>query len=506
MKLKLLRALISGKLKSILDRQLALTLFFGLIIAVVNLVITLNVIATMVIIILVIALAIFEKSFSRGWLFLLGACLLFPAIKIGENIFLADLFMLILVVVSLAQFAFESSHFFIDKISYSFFLFLLTGVCFIVFSFIFNGSVQEQIWSIFISFLLIWMLLFVFQYFFQTKKRIIRFLILIAVTGVMHAFYGIIMFLGNWQSATGTGIIFSISNQPLFNGARKQISGFLGVGTEALIGHNFLASLLAVSFLSTLGLILYHFKKNPNVISENKKIIEKKTIVFFLFLIIQFIGIILTFSYASLISASIGTLIIGIMLRNNKIIIPAIALIIALTVFIPRFSSSFDSSAFGNFENLNKIVKHWIMGNGVIFSKDKTAVISGNIFNSYLFIWNYYGVLGLLILLSMFYKFFIDIYQSYKKAQGQERLLLTVITGIFIAFILEGFSGNILIFGPTAIVFWLFYAVVLNLKNNLIPISFILNSGLFSNTSGFFIGGRIKNLDGIRKRIRIGNI
>jgi len=104
----------------------------------------------------------------------------------------------------------------------------------------------------------------------------------------------------------------------------------------------------------------------------------------------------------------------------------------------------------------------------------------------------------------MFYKFFLDIYLSYKKSQGQERLLLTVAVGIFIALLLEGFSGNVLIFGPTAVVFWLIYAVVLNLKNNLIPVSFIMKSGLFTNNLGFFSRKKVKSIDGIRKKINNG--
>jgi uncharacterized protein with PQ loop repeat len=41
-----------------------------------------------------------------------------------------------------------------------------------------------------------------------------------------------------------------------------------------------------------------------------------------------------------------------------------------------------------------------------------------------------------------------------------------VIVSVFGVFLLEGLSGNILIFGPTAVIFWLMYGIILNLGNH----------------------------------------
>jgi len=494
-------ASILTKYKDIFDRQIIFILIIGVITTVMNLIITLDLIASIVVAILFMALAVFSRSFSKGWLFLLGVSLLFPTIEIGKNIFLFDLFLFILVVISLIQFTFENNQFFIDKISFNFFLFLLVGASLVVFSYIFNGSVYQPIWRVALSFLLMWMLLFVFQYFFQTIKRIRRFLLLVVLIGVVHSFFGIIAFIFNWQVFSSMGIVIGKHGGAIFGLIKKQISGFLGIGLGSTVGHNFLATFLVISILSTLGMIMYYNKMLSKKKSKNAK---KYEVIFLILLAIQSIGIILTFSYSSLISVSLGALIIGIIIRNNRIIIPSAVLIIIFTVFVPRFFPSFNTGALTNFSNINKITEHWIMGNGIIFEKSKANVISGDIYNSYLFIWNYYGILGLGILVSMFYKFFLDIYLSYKKSQGQERLLLTVAVGIFIALLLEGFSGNVLIFGPTAVIFWLIYAVVLNLKNNLIPVSFIMKSGLFTNNLGFFSRKKVKSIDGIRKKINNG--
>ncbi|MDD3607281.1 MAG: hypothetical protein PHQ20_00575 [Candidatus Moranbacteria bacterium] len=487
-------------LKEIFDRQTTIVLFFGLIMGIINLALTLNIEATLIIFILAVAMAVFIRSFSKGWLFLLGVALIFPAFRVGDFL-LFDFFLVLIIVLTLAQFIIENMKFEFNPIYFKFFLFILIGVSFIVFSYIFSGNVQLPVWKILLSFLLIFFLFFSFQYFFQTRKRIKRFLVLIVVSGTIHSLFGIVSFLLNWQIIPGMGVINGQAENALWGLSQGKISGFLGINLESLIGHNFLSAFLVMSIISTAGLI-FLLETDRGKMNNSKT--SKQKIFLVLALTIQSIGLFLTFSYSSLISVSLGILIMGIITRNNRVIFFSTGLIILFTVLAPRLFSFSGSAEIMNFDHIIKIFKHWIMGNGIISERNRADIISGGLFNSYLFLWNYYGLFGFFALLSILYSFFIDIYLSYKKAHGQERIMLAMITGIFMASIIEGFSGNVLVFGPTALVFWLFYAVTLNLKNNLIPVSFIMKSGLFFNGWGFFIRKKTKAIDSAKRRVEPG--
>jgi len=483
--------------KEIFDRQTTVALFFGLVMGIINLVLTLNIVATLIIFVLTVAMAVFIRSFSRGWLFLLGVTLIFPAFRVGNDFFLFDLFLVLIIILTLTQFIIENRKFEFGPIYFKFFLFTLVGTSFVFFGYIFNGSAQLPVWKILLSFLLIFFLFFSFQYFFQTRKRIKRFLVLIVISGAIHSFFGIISFLFNWQIIPGMGVISGQAENALWGLSQGKISGFFGVNLESLIGHNFLSAFLVISIISTAGLI-FLLEADRGKVDDQKT--KRQKILLVLALVIQSVGIFLAFSYSSLISVSLGILIMGIITRNNRVIFFSAGLVVLFTVLAPRLFSFSGSVAIMDFDHIGKIFEHWIMGNGIISERGKADIISGGIFNSYLLVWNYYGLFGFFALLSILYSFFIDIYLSYKKAHGQERTMLAMITGIFVAIIVEGFSGNVLVFGPTALVFWLFYGVTLNLKNNLIPVSFIMKSGLFFNGWNFFTRKKTKAIDSVKKR------
>jgi hypothetical protein len=485
-------------LKKIFDKQTAVVLFFGLVMGIINLALTLNIEATLIIFVLTMAMAVSIRSFSKGWLFLLGVAIIFPAFKVGDFL-LFDFFLVLIIVLTLAQFIIEDRKIEFNSVYFKFFLFVLIGISFIVFSFVFSGNVQPLIWKILLSFLLIFLLFFSFQYFFQTRKRIKRFLFLIVVSGASHSLFGIVSLLLNRQIIPGMGVINGQAENALWGLSQGKISGFFGVNLESLIGHNFLSAFLVISIISTAGLI-FLLEADQKKVGNPK--INKQKIFLILALIIQSIGLFLTFSYSSLISVSLGILIMGIIIRDNRVIFFSTGLVILFTVLAPRLFFFSGSVEIMNFDHIAKIFKHWIIGNGIISEQGSANIISGGIFNSYLFLWNYYGLFGFFALISILYSFFIDIYFSYKKAHGQERIMLAMITGIFIASIIEGFSGNILVFGPTALVFWLFYAVTLNLKNNLIPASFIMKSGLFFDDWGSFIRKKTKAIDSARRNAR----
>lgn len=443
----------------------------GVVVAVLNLVLTLNLMATVIIFVLVMALVIFFQSFSQGWLFLLGVALLFPAFNIGvTNLFLFDLFLVILVIISLSQFIIENHKipFNSNKLSFYFFLIFLIGASILFFNFLFGGQTEKQVWQICFSFILYWFLLISFQYFFQTAKRIRKFFYLLIIIGVVHSVFGLAMFLGGWQTSLGMGISGGNLHHVIFDSIRYKINGFLGIGLEEVVGPNFLAAFLVISIITTLGFYLLKKIKDQDrgiLEAENLRIIFKKYYLLIL-LTIQVIALVLTSSYLSLISLMLGVLTIGILLRRKKIVVFAITLTILLTAILPIFNSASKANLSNYFDGIQVVKDNWVLGNGINYKHEGIAEVESSIFNSYLFIWNFYGVAGIIVLMAMLLRYFMNIYEGYKKTEEltETRVWLAIITAIFVSFIIEATSGNVIIFGPTAIVFWLLYAIVVNLK------------------------------------------
>jgi len=462
-------------------------------IALLNLVLTLNVLATVLIILLMIAIFIFSKSFSRGWLFLLGITLLFPTIKLGSSgISLFDMLLALISIIGMLKLALTDKKVLKNKLTFPFFLLFLVSFSYIFFSLAFGLAIKSMLWKIILNMAMIWFLLVGFQYFFQTQKRIKRFFILLISVATIHSVFGILMFLGGWQTSIGMGISSGSSQHLIFDQNTYQINGFLGIGLEDEIGANPLPSFLVVSILSTLGLMTLN--KQQEKVLVKKKVGRKKKIRFLdglhkvrrfrgklknrkLFrdrvwmiglVLIQAIALFLTFSYSSLVFLGIGVIVMGILTREKKLITSAMIYLVFLTVVFPSIHSSIEIVSKENlihwFNSLETIGSNWIFGNSI--NPAQRGFVS--IYNSYLLFWGTYGLLGFLIFARVLWSYFKDIYKKYESTEKGERVWFVVVASCFVSLLLEGLTSNVLIFGPTAIVFWLMYGIILNLgKSNI---------------------------------------
>ncbi|MDA3814998.1 MAG: hypothetical protein PF549_01375 [Patescibacteria group bacterium] len=468
----------------------------GFIAVVVNLVLTLNLVSSLVIGALVIVMMFFYKSFSRGWLILLGVALLFPSTRIGGGeVFLFDLFLIILIVVSLFQLALKDKKITSNRLAFSFFLLILIGFVMIVCGSIFGIEINEKVWRILLSTITFWFLLSAFQYFFQTKRRIKRFFTILVSTGTLHSIFGIFTFIFGTPTSSGLGISTVKTQHILFKEISTQVTGLFGTGLEQELGVNPLAGFLLITILITFGFIIVNFQQEKDLLRniesdkeddlvdiedrenewENQvfgdyiqRDYRKQRIIFICLAIIQLVALFLTFSYSTLLFFVIAVFVLGILLKNKHIIAVAAVMAITFTIIFPGFMASNLSSHNEQwFEGVTEIKKNWFFGNGVEFI-DNSHEIARNeiqISNSYIYIWNYYGIFGFLVLISMLLIYFFDIYRNFQKTKKAARVWYIIIFTIFITIVLEGFSGNILIIGPTAVVFWLLYGVVVNLRN-----------------------------------------
>ncbi len=467
-------------------------------ISILNLVLTLNILATVLIAILLVAIFIFSKSFSKGWLFLLGLLLLFPTIKLNSgNIYLFDLLLALISVIGMIKLAQTDKKVLRNRLTFPFFLLFLVGLSYLFFGLIFGLLIKSVVWKIALNMILIWFLLVGFQYFFQTQKRIKSFFSLLIATAVIHSVFGIIMFLGGWQTSIGMGISTGKTQHLIFNQTNYQINGFLGIGLEDQIGRNPLASFLVVSILSTLGFLILNKQQEKVLIKKkvkakkriklfdgiykvkifkgnfkNRKLFRKRILISIL-LLVQFIGLFLTFSYSSLIFLGIGALVMGILIKEKRLITLTVAYLFLLIVIIPNIHSSIEIVSnenlkqwFGGFKALKD---NWILGEGVVSKKEVFIPTQTAQNNSFLLLWSSYGLIGLIIFIKVIWRYFMDIYKKYESTQKGERIWFVIVASCFVSLLFESLTSNVLIFGPTAIIFWLMYGIILNLgkENNI---------------------------------------
>ena len=469
-----------------------LPLFIGLMITILNLVLTLNILATVLVAVLLASIFIFSKSFSRGWLFLLGIVLLFPTIKLGEsNLQLFDLLLALLSIIGMIKLAITEKKVLKNSLTFPFFLLFLISFSFLFFAFIFGLLIKSIAWKIVLNMILIWFLLIGFQYFFQTQKRIKRFFSLLIGVAVTHSVFGILAFWNGWQTSLGLGISRERSQHLIFNQTNYQANGFLGIGLESQIGANPLSAFLVVSIISTLGFLVLNKEqekvlikkkvgrkkkirfldglnkaKNFKIKFKNRKLFRKRIFLGALALI-QFIALVLTFSYSSLIFLGIGTIAMGILTRKNALITLSVVYLLFLTVLFPSVKSSIGTVSSDNlnqwFGGVETIKDNWILGEGVVSKENGFTIDQGQKANSYLLFWKTYGILGIIIFIKILWSYFIDIYKKYQNTEKGERIWYIIVASCFVSLIFEGLTSNVLIFGPTAIIFWLMYAIILNL-------------------------------------------
>ncbi|MCK5080682.1 MAG: hypothetical protein KAQ63_00830 [Candidatus Moranbacteria bacterium] len=462
-----------------------------------NLVLTLNILATILIAMLLVAIFIFSKSFSKGWLFLLGIVLLFPAVRLNSGgLSLFDLLLSLIAIIGMIKLALTDKRILKNKLTFPFFLLFLISSSYLFFGFMFGLLVKSLVWKIALNMIMLWFLLVGFQYFFQTQKRIKRFFSLLISIAVVHSVFGIVMFLGGWQTSIGMGISTGKSQHLISNQANHQVNGFLGIGLEDQIGANPLASLLVISIISTLGFLILNKQQEKVLIKKKvgrkKKIrlldgvyrvkrfkgkfktrkLFRRRVLMAMLLLIQFVALFLTFSYSSLVFLGIGVMVMGILIKHKRLITWTMVYLVILTMVLPSIHSSIEIISRENlsqwFGELETIKNNWIFG-GSITSKEGGFISSqANQGNSYLLLWSTYGLLGLAIFFRVLWCYFADIYKKYESTTKGERIWFVIVASCFVSLLLEGLTSNILIFGPTAVIFWLMYGIILNLgKDNI---------------------------------------
>lgn len=499
--------LVSIQQKNYWEALIAMTISFMA--AVVILALTLNLTATLIVLIFAISAITFHRSFSWGWLFLLAILMLFPSVRIDDgNIFINDLLLATLSLIGLIHLA--SGYFRLpdNNLSASFFWLIVLGGIFILGGFMMRDRINKELLQIATIYVFIWIALITFQYYFQTPKRIKRFFFILTLVGVLHSTFGLVMLIGNWQTNSGMGIAHDKKQNLIWQETKYQINGFLGLGLEERLKSCGLAQLLMIGIPSSWGLFLIEKQKRRNENSHqmlltrikrkrgrkrkktwlNTWIILKYKIrdffyrhlkvprykmtlmetIWLLAFGVQFLALIFTHSYNSLVFLAIGLLVFGILDRNRRLIIFSISLIIALTIIFPGTSNNLDA---GQSKTVTRwlgsyrlIANNWFLGNGWKVYGDATGVSQTSISNSYLLIWNYFGFSGLIIFLFMLFDFFRKAYDSYRRSDGINRIWLMVVVSIFISYFFEAMTNNALVYGPAAIVFWLLYGAVLNLR------------------------------------------
>lgn len=497
------------------DYKAVLTLAIGLMSAIFVMLLTLNLMAALIVFVMSLLSLVFRSSFSRGWLLLLAVFLIFPSVKINQQGMLLSDFMLaalaLIGLINLAAAKFKNPE---NNLFYEFFLLSLCGFSILSFGFILNQDINHDIWRITISLILMWITLVSFQYYFQTLRRIKRFFYILAIVGLFHSVFGLIMFLGNWQTASGMGISNGKNYSVTFGPVNHPINGFLGLGLDDRIRTNALAPLLMISINTSLGFLLIQRKKKMkslveeddvwneemqsnqsrqlslDILEEAKesekssrewiaqryqtvkiyinKYLSYKEIVIITAIFIQIIALTLTYSEASLLFLGIGLLVFGILDRNRQLTAVSSVIIILFGLVLPSFNSSLSLTSnqlleFG-WQGHEAVRNNWLLGSGWQSLSPEDLAAGKKIHNSYLYVWNNFGLIGIAIVLVMLGKYFRDLYQGYRRSDGTKRIWMMVIIAIFIQLVLEAMIGNTLLYGPAALIFWLLYGAAINLR------------------------------------------
>jgi hypothetical protein len=430
------------------------------------------------------ALVIFESSFSRGWLFLLSVIMLSPQMKIsGTAVLVNDLLLFSLSLVGLVKLAISDDYRFKKGglSNYFFGLIFLTSFM-ILLSNLFGRPVENQMLIIGGSLILIWTVMEAFRYYFQTKKRIERFLAIVFIVGTIHSIFGLLMLIFGWQTSMVVGISSIKSESLIFGDIKFQLNGLFGLGLSERVKTNVLAPFLLLSIPIGIGFLKKELLKRK-LNSESLSIVQKndywrKTVSFFksfskrewlllMALAVQLLALLFTHSYLSLLFLFFGLFIMAILDRDRKLIAASMVLLLLLSVVIPSIKSPQDiipvAGASEGFRKLISYSSNWFLGEN--FSNksvhDKELLEASG---SYLQIWKTLGIAGLVLALSMVYIYFKDLFLIYKKSDGTERIWLISILGAFAAYFPETFFGNVLFFGPSALIFWLLYGTAKNLS------------------------------------------
>lgn len=226
---------------------------------------------------------------------------------------------------------------------------------------------------------------------------------------------------------------------------------------SSLLDPNFTGAFLAISV--SLGLYLY---------------LESKKKSYLLVLLLQILAIVLTFSRSAYLMLGVIVLIFGIF-KNKKLLLAAIALILCLILFIPKFSErviggfNVDASAserFYSWQNgINLFTQNPIIGVG--FNNIRSALSENNLFksnvldggnagsgidSSILFILVTTGVIGLVSFLVFLFTVFNNMnIKSLKRIEIFKIAIIAIILGLLV----NSLFINSLFYPPIMLVFYL---------------------------------------------------
>ncbi len=462
-----------------------------------TLVLTVNMVAAVFVFTFFIAFFVFKKSSSRGWLFLFSVILLFPSLSINERgVTIYDIFLIVLAVTGFLVVILENFRILKRKFIFYFLFIFLIALAVIIVGGFFEGKIGISIWLTGIMVTTTWLIYMAFQYFFQTKKRIEYFFSTLVIVGVSHSLFGILAFIFRWQTSSGIGVSTREEGYFLFQGIKHQLNGLLGNEAVLRVGENILAILFLTTIPVTIG-FLVNLSKNGKanfIIPARKKkkqsgidlvsqggkeknlVLDLKTkdpdyynkFFLFIFLIaLQLIALFLTFSYVSFIIFGIGLFILGILLRNKKIILPAVFCLFFFSLIFPLTYSVYSNEQLNNFSSWTSdfdSARDWVLGTGWKMKEKIGETERVVIYNSYLYSWSTFGVFGFALLAFLLFKYFKTIHRLFVVSKEEERVWLAVIISIFFQFIILGFISNALFFGPAPLVFWLLFAVAGNIQ------------------------------------------
>ena len=416
------------------------------------------------------SLAVFQKSFHYGLVFFLGIILIFPPVYVVNDIITTEeVFVLILALIGLINLFLEKYKFkifplfyyWIGLISLSVIILILTSDA----SNIFNNINHIAIKQFIIIFIIYPIIIISFQHFFQTTRRLERFFLTVVFVGVVQSLISLIFFRG------------------LLN-----IDQFLQVEDSAL------AMLLVITIPVTLGMWLIQKKslstlkfswiseKEDNInqsvdsvltnkySSTNKPIINlkrariNKQTLFMGSLLLQVIALAMTFSFISLIAVGLGIFIVGILMRDKKIILPALSFLLGFIIILPGLDSVLIVQS--KQEILDFV--HSIKGtHGIkLLWQGITIQQYQQINSAYLFIFSKLGLVGLVIFGLGLMQYFREIRNAYLKSDKFQRVWLIIILVVFVEFVLLGVLNNVFFAWPAALLFWLLYGALQNLKCN----------------------------------------
>ncbi len=502
------------------------TLIVGVVAFSLVLAITLDIFVAFVILILFIFLAVSFISFSKGWLFLLGLTLLLPPVKIAQTeLWVHNSFFVILGMLGISAISIGREKFSWSKTSINFLLFILIIGGFIIYGLVSpNKMASEELNILGFTLLIYFSLQVAVSHFFQTQKRIKRLFLLLLVVGVLHSLFGLASFYFNYQNSLGMGITPIKKQSMLLGEVSFEINGLLSDNYYSWLGSNSLAPLLLITIAINLGFLIISFqrRKQPNLFKEkeqeereylikkgisyqkeiNKKknldlisgqsrrmrikkmidlsdkknwkrnrqggLLERK-IFLMLFLILQIAALALTFSHSALLVLVIGVAIMGTLFRSNFLLTFAAVLIVSLVVVFPGFQTSFSTDPKATLDGIKSTVlelkDQYFWGKGITVVSDyKEGVTSQRAFNSYSFVWENLGLIGLLAFFLLLLTYFRQVRLIYLKSDGWQRVWLIVIISVFFQMLFLGFTSNALLFGPAATIFWVLGGVITNLK------------------------------------------